>query len=229
MLERMKRLKQALLVNSLIVLFEVVVFAMLISNFGRGFDLSCVQYYTHYANLFSLLTSLGISIELAREITGRTPRTSYFSRLMRFMAVSTSTLTLVVVVFLLLPMDQFENTGELLFYHTNFLEHIFCPVLSFYSFVFLGDYRDMGTKEAVVATLPTLLYAIVSTTLNALGIMEGPYPFLLVYKQPLWLSILYFILIVGGAYVISWVLIVLAHKDNPDEKGIRNQGKKVSW
>ena len=229
MLERMKRLKQALLVNSLIVLFEVVVFAMLISNFGRGFDLSCVQYYTHYANLFSLLTSLGISIELAREITGRTPRTSYFSRLMRFMAVSTSTLTLVVVVFLLLPMDQFENAGELLFYHTNFLEHILCPVLSFYSFVFLGDYRDMGTKEAVVATLPTLLYAIVSTTLNALEIMEGPYPFLLVYKQPLWLSILYFILIVGGAYVISWVLIVLAHKDNPDEKGIRNQGKKVSW
>ena len=55
----------------------------------------------------------------------------------------------------------------------------------------------------VVQFIFTIAYAIVFITLNILKVYEGPYPFLMVYKQPVYMSIVWFILIVGGAFGIG--------------------------
>ena len=44
-----------------------------------------------------------------------------------------------------------------------------------------------------------------STFLRSLN-MVGPYPFLHVYEQPVWASVLWFIAIPGGAYLIALLL-----------------------
>ena len=42
--------------------------------------------------------------------------------------------------------------------------------------------------------------------LNVLKIVEGPYPFLLVYKQPIFHSIIWTILILAMTYAIALIL-----------------------
>ena len=47
---------------------------------------------------------------------------------------------------------------------------------------------------------------------RAKNTMEGPYPFLMVYKQPVWASVLWLIAIPGGAYLIALLLYKLSLK-----------------
>ena len=54
--------------------------------------------------------------------------------------------------------------------------------------------------------IPTLIYAIVLIILNIKGIVDGPYAFLRFNFQPLYQSVLWFILIVGITYPIGLVL-----------------------
>ena len=54
-----------------------------------------------------------------------------------------------------------------------------------------------------LALIPTIFYAILAITLNIAKVWEGPYPFLLVYRNPLWQTIAYSIVILGGAVAIS--------------------------
>jgi hypothetical protein len=37
--------------------------------------------------------------------------------------------------------------------------------------------------------------------------MDGPYPFLHVYEQPVYMSIIWFAAILGGAYFMAWLLL----------------------
>ena len=57
-----------------------------------------------------------------------------------------------------------------------------------------------------ISLLPTAVYAVCSTTGNALKIMNGPYPFLRVYEQPLYMSVIWFVLILSLAYIIALVI-----------------------
>ncbi len=222
MIKRKTRLALGLGVNSALVVMESVACLMLMFNYGNGFNFSYFIHFTHYSNLFLLISSLMKTVGIIRCLLGIEDKVSHPVRVFRLMSVSSAVLVPLVVIFIFIPMNNFEGIGETLLSKTNLLEYVICPLLAAVSFVVLGNYKDFGFTETFIATLPTILYAIVMTILNALGVVRGPYVFFLVHEQPLWLSAAWFVIIVGISYVVSYILVVLAHKDNQ----VPDPGKK---
>ncbi len=218
MITNRQRLSLELAFNILLVLLDAFVILMLMFNNGDGFSFKFLMYFTHYSSLCLLVSSLLKIYGIVAVLKGREKRISYSIRVFRLMSVSASILVTFVVVFLLIPLDNFENVGKTLFSRTNFLEYIVCPLIAFVSFILLGDYGDFTKKEAAIATTPTFLYAVVTTTLNITKTIRGPYAFLYVYEQPVWLSCLFFVLILALSCVISNVLVILSHKDSVARK-----------
>lgn len=57
-----------------------------------------------------------------------------------------------------------------------------------------------------VALIPTIIYAVITTSLNIAKVMYGPYPFLYVYEQSVGMSVFWCILIISIEYAIVWLL-----------------------
>ena len=97
-------------------------------------------------------------------------------------------------------------TGSMLY------SHFLCPVLAVLSCLFFDPDQLPGRRAALYALIPTALYAAVTIVLNLCRLIEGPYPFLLVYQQSWWASVLWCIAIVGGAYLICLGLFSLMRR-----------------
>ena len=223
MLENRKRLTIALVLNLLISLFELYAVFM---NFIVGkthFDFVQLQFYTHLSNIFILISSLAATMEITKELCGAVKRTHMAVRILNYMAVCSLTLTLLVVVCVLAPMEGKEGAKFLLFGRTNIFEHIICPVLAFVTFVFFGDFCDIGSRGAVIAVVPTLVYAVVMALLNALGVVDGPYPFLRVQEQGILPSVGWFMIIIGAALGIAELLLWLTRRYNVSRKILKSK------
>ena len=81
--------------------------------------------------------------------------------------------------------------------------HTLCPILAILSFAFVEKYDNLN---AVKGLYFTLIYAAVMIALNVLKIVEGPYPFLLIYKQPVLHSVLWTVIILAITYAIALIL-----------------------
>lgn len=135
------------------------------------------------------------------------------------MAVTSELLTAAVVVFIRIPMNNFTVVGELLLDRTNFLELILCPVLSYVSFRLFNEYSDFSRKEAFLASVPTALYSVVMVILNYFNIIRGPYIFLLVHEQPMWVSVLAFSFIIFLTFVIAGTLSIISKRECRQSRG----------
>ena len=98
------------------------------------------------------------------------------------------------------------NYGYLLFSNELLYHHLLCPLLCIISFIFFDKVETYKIFDNVIATSVTIFYGIILITLNILKILEGPYPFLKVYNQPIYISIFWIILILGITYIIALVL-----------------------
>ena len=86
--------------------------------------------------------------------------------------------------------------------------HLLCPVLGLLAFLFAEDHSQLRLRHTLYAMIPTVLYAAVIVTLNLTRTVRGPYPFLLVYEQPVWASLLWAALILGTAWLIALALVL---------------------
>lgn len=121
---------------------------------------------------------------------------------LKYLAACMTTVTFLVVVCILVPMQGIE-----MLYSGNFLYfHLICPLLQLFSFLFF-DPVHIEKKKAFPGVLPTLLYAAVTVLCNLLGVLEGPYPFLMVRSQPVWLSAVWCVVILGLSYLIAYLLL----------------------
>ena len=57
-----------------------------------------------------------------------------------------------------------------------------------------------------MAWIPTVIYAVVVVILNILKLLEGPYPFLYVYKQPWYISLVWAVGIVGANLLCAFLM-----------------------
>ena len=190
----MKNKKIALILNVILVISELIAIVLLL--FKGGIDLI---YYTNLSNILALIVSVLFIINYKKK--------SKLINDLRFMSTSCLMVTFLVVLFILSPMYQF-NYKLLMFTDVFFILHTLCPLLSIISYIFFED----GSKKKYLGFAFTLFYGIVLIILNALRIVNGPYPFLMVYKQGIIMSIVWFILIIGGCYIISLLLSYLNKK-----------------
>ena len=147
---------------------------------------------------------LGALVGLARS-TVNEPKTEDTDRVL---AAGLLSVTFIVVLAVLSPMrgDGINGWLYMLFNKDFTFLHTLCPILTILSFVLFEKEPHLNTKSAFTATIPTLVYAILLIILNIVGAVDGPYPFLRVMNQPLYMSFVWFIVIVGGAFFLALLL-----------------------
>lgn len=186
-----------LIINILIIILEIIGFTQGIKDMG----LSTLKYYTQDSNLLLLISSCIITYYLIK----RKDTIPQFWKWFRFTSIVSITLTLIVVITILSWMMPGGLKGMLLegmfLYH-----HTLCPILGLFSFIFLEKYDIRNNKQIIRTIYFTFIYALTLIILNILKIVDGPYPFLKVYNQPLIISIVWFILIIGGTFFIATLL-----------------------
>ena len=129
-------------------------------------------------------------------------------QMFKYMAAAMLSVTFIVVLAVLSPMRGEGINGWLyMLFNKDFtFLHTLCPILTILSFVLFEKEPHLNTKSAFTATIPTLIYAILLIILNIVGAVDGPYPFLRVMNQPLYMSFVWFIVIVGGAFFLALLL-----------------------
>lgn len=198
----------SLILNVSVVLMEII--GSIISAQNNGVAL--FQYYTDNSNMFTLVVCLIFSIYTARNLLQGKKQLPTWVKILKYMATCCLTVTFIVVLFILIPMGEEGSFHRMLFEKAGLYHHFLCPIVTIISFlVFDGKEPILSKNHVLFATIPTLLYAIITLTLNITKVMVGPYPFLHVYEQPIYMSLLWFIVIVGGAYLFAWI-IRLANK-----------------
>ncbi len=195
------KLIAAVVVNGLIIVFEVLGLILSIDDHG----LAMFQFYTQDSNYFALVASVLFEIYAVRKLRGRGDIPGWISTV-RYMATCCLTLTFLVVIFVLAPMGNWTYFVPMLTYGSMLYHHLLCPILSIVSLIVFESTCRPPKNRILIATIPTVAYAIIAIILNLTGTLHGPYPFLYVYEQPVWLSIVWLFVILGMALLIAWLL-----------------------
>ncbi len=200
----MKKKDVSLILNILIIIFELIGFIVTIKVNSR----ISYEFFTEDSNILMLFSSLLFVIYLL--LNKKIP-----SWLKQFKYLSTVclTLTFFVVLLILAPMYNF-NYGYMLFHQSMLYQHLICPILSIVTFIFFDDLRDYNKRDNFIGISFTLVYAIVLIALNLINVIEGPYPFLMVRNQSLLASLIWLITIPSLSYFFAYGLRRLNHKYN---------------
>ncbi len=195
----MKKEKKAIILNSLIIVFEI--FALIITYKANG--RVAIEYYTQLSNLLALSSSTAYLLYKNKRVV------SY----LKYISTLGMTLTFIVVVIILLPMYNF-NFNMMFFRESMSIQHVICPILSFITFVFYDKLIKFNKKDSFLVVLFTIVYGFIFMALNYFNLFVGPYPFLQVRNQSVIESIIWFITIIGIAYLISLTLRKIRIKYN---------------
>ena len=203
----MKRKEITILILNVI----LVVFCILGLIFVRKEIDNIFLYYTENSNILSGISSLLLVIFLI--IKKEFKCIPEWLCVFRYIGTCCLALTFIVVVTILIPSDtlsyidgikHFMLQGSMLFHH------FLCPVISFISFTLFESNEKLNKKKTIwYALIPTFIYGLIFITLNILKVVDGPYPFLRVYRQPWYMSIVWiFIIFVGNYYIAKLILYI---------------------
>lgn len=191
----------ALLMNLVVVVMEIMTTLHSIVLYGAGM----FQYYTIDSNLLALFSSFLYILLFCKK------EKPLWLSFIQLMVTVNLTLTFLVALFVLSSTIPGSVRGIMLSGDALY-QHTLCPILTFISFIFFAKDLRLTEKLRGTVILPTLFYAIVMILLNAMRVVNGPYPFLRVYEQPLWQSILWCIAILGVAFGLSCGIFALAKR-----------------
>ena len=164
------------------------------------------QYYTVDSNTIAALAGILLTFFLLRALVTKKP-VPVWILLAYFTAAVCLTLTFLVVVLVLAPAAG-ENGYRMMLTESDMLyHHLLNPILTVFSTLLLLPRIPTKIPEiAHIALLPTELYGLCAVLCNYLLWWHGPYPFLCIYDQPLWDSVLWCVGILGGTYVIGFFM-----------------------
>lgn len=200
-------------VNVLLALMEFVGLVLMVELY-KSYNLhplGWLQYYTQLSNIFSMLAALAVAFFGIRDLVKNTDSTPKWVRVVKFSSACCLVQTFLVTMFVLAPMGMMGGFVPIMFEGPNLYHHFLCPIVSVLSLVITERGEKLTLKHCVYALVPTLIYGVVSVTLNILKIWHGPYPFLYVYEQPFYMSIIWTVVILGGAFAITLLVKALAN------------------
>lgn len=208
----------SLIFNLTIIILEIIALFLTI----KSHDLELFQYYTDNSNIFALIVCV---IFLVFNIICLFKKGYVIPKwviILKFSAVCCLLVTFFITVFVLSPLGGIEGFMHLMFYNAMFYHHLICPILAFVSFVFFERNFNLTFKSTFFALIPTLIYGLIMLTLNIVKIIEGPYPFLYVYFQPWWATVLWMIAIVVLSYLIACFVYICSKtkRKNTNKGGI---------
>ena len=197
----------SLILNLSIFIMEIIGLSLSISNHG----LALFQFYTEDSNIFAMLVSGIYSIFIIINLKNNTNAFPTWVRLIKYMSVCCLTVTFIVVIFVLAPMAGDNGYKFMLFSSSMLYHHFLCPIVAFLSFVGFESTTSLKKIYTLYALIPTCLYAGITIILNIAKVLTGPYPFLRVYEQPIYMSILWCIIILGTAFILALLIRIVSN------------------
>lgn len=179
----------ARILNLIVVILELISYFKSIKNrqFLKGF-----VFYTQISNFLTLISALMLVFFGQR----------YYVEVFRLMTVTMMCMTFFVTSFILVPMSG--KIKELLFSGSGLYHHLIIPILTTASYIFAEDRASYGW--IILPALFTLAYGLVMVHLNAIGKVDGPYPFfkvkkLGIKKTVIWMAALFAVVSIISAAV----------------------------
>lgn len=199
-----KKMKRAgnivsLVLDLLVFVMEAVAFCFTWGRRGTGMFI----YFTELSNIFAGIVCAVAAAFIIREmITGYTVPS--WVKLLKYVAACGLALTFFTVLFVLAPMSGGTPKIYLAYLtmQTAIVTHTLGPILTMVSLIFADDFKTDKFSVSLFGLVPTVLYEILSVTMNVLRRWEGPYPFLYVYRQPVWASIGWALVMLGFSYLL---------------------------
>lgn len=193
------RLLVALVLNILIIIGEMITVPREFSTVGW----SLLKYYTYLSNIL-----LGIVSILFVLYAAKSP---LWLKRLRLLATGGVAMTLTVVLAVLAPSEEngyftYCIQGDGLWVHT------ICPVLSIICFIFAEDNSSLKYRDCLLPLGATLLYGVVAITLNLLRLLYGPYFFLHVYEQPIYMSVFWVVVLMVLVYFLAALQLMLSRR-----------------
>ena len=206
----------AFVINLIIVVLEVVGLVLSVERHGKN----VFHYYTENSNYFALIVSVVFCVGCIFALKNKRD-ISNFVVILRYVSTVCLTVTLIVVLFVLIPM--FPSTFSFMLFQTsNLYHHLLCPVLSIFSLLFLENHIKLSNSAIFYAVLPTLVYGTILITLNLLQVISGPYPFFYFYLVPWYVSVFGCLGVFFGSVLLSVLLFfVYNRKENYETKPIK--------
>ena len=183
------------------VLMEIWAARLSYKRNGKGM----FRFYTELSNFFAAAAALVYCVAAA-PLLGTTDALPGWVRTLKYVSVCCLAVTLVVVVCVLSPMMGKGGLREMMLFDSMLYHHFLCPVLAIVSFVLWEQAPAFGAASVLLALIPTAVYAAVTVALNAARLLDGPYPFLKVHDQPVWMSVLWCTVILAGAAALAGAL-----------------------
>lgn len=193
----MKKFSIDIILNVVLIILEVIGLIVAYNSLG-SVDLT---YYTIDSNIFALIAAV-LYLITRKNI----PKMVHF---FKYSSTISVLITFLVVIFILLPMYNF-NFEFLLLYGPNLYLHVLCPIIAVISFIFFekNDVEN-SLKNNLRAIYFTIIYAVILICLNILGYVSGPYPFLKVTEQPIFMSVFWIVLILGFSFILSRFIMTI--------------------
>lgn len=203
----------SLIVNVLLVIMEFIGLVLMVELY-KSYNLhpfGWYKYYTQLSNIFSMFAALSVAVFTARDLIKNTDSIPNILRLLKFSSACCLTETLLVTMFVLAPMGMMGGFVPIMFEGPNLYHHFLCPLVSVLSLCILERGEKITLRHCALSMVPTLAYGVVAVILNLMKVWHGPYPFLYVYEQPVYMSIIWAVVILGGAFAITIMVKAFAN------------------
>ena len=175
-------------------------------------DKNAFLYYSDNAGMFALSSSIiYVIIVLAKK------EPNFLCLVLRY--VSTACLVLTLVGTFYVATTTGENYLDSFIKGSHLFNNLLCPIVSFVSFtMFEGDRRLNKKKTIWYALIPTVIYGIIMLVCNVSNTFTGPYSFMMINDNPVYVTVIVFIVTIILNYVIGRFLLLSNQKHAPRRK-----------
>ena len=175
-------------------------------------DKNAFLYYSDNAGMFALGSSIiYVIIVLAKK------EPNFLCLALRY--VSTACLVLTLVGTFYVATTTGENYLDSFIKGSHLFNNLLCPIVSVISFtLFEGDRRLNKKKTIWYALIPTVIYGIIMLVCNVSNTFTGPYPFMMINDNPVYLTVIVFVVTIILNYVIGRFLLLSNQKHAPRRK-----------
>lgn len=175
-------------------------------------DKNAFLYYSDNAGMFALSSSI---IYVIVVLTKKEP--NFLSLALRY--VSTTCLVLTLVGTFYVATTTGENHLDSFIKGSHLFNNLLCPIVSFVSFtMFEGDRRLNKKKTIWYALIPTVIYGVIMLVCNVSNTFTGPYSFMMINDNPVYVTVIVFVVTIILNYVIGRFLLLSNQKHAPRRK-----------
>lgn len=175
-------------------------------------DKNAFLYYSDNVGMFTLTASIlyVIIVLIKKELT-------FLCLALRY--VSTTCLVLTLVGTFYVATTTGENYLDSFIKGSHLFNNLLCPIVSFVSFtIFEGDRRLNKKKTIWYALIPTVIYGIIMLVCNLTNTFTGPYSFMMINDNPVYVTVIVVIVTIVLNYVIGRFLLLSNQKHAPRRK-----------